>query len=146
MARDYRQMIGGAGVWVPRWLVIVLVLGAAFWFGTRILLPPSWLVQQLDAPDGSRSARLYRSVYMQHHFRVKIRDGWFWKTAHFSPPLPDDLRVDLGERLRWSEDSRQVWLLVEGGPVWGFHFDRQRNLSSEELAALPRGTPTRLQP
>ncbi len=143
MARDYRQMVRGRGVWVPRWLLIVLVILVAFWFGARILVPPSWLVQQLDAPDSSRSARLHRSVYMQHHFVVRIRDGWFWRTAHYSQPLTDDLRIDLRERLRWSDDSQQVWLFVEGRPVWGFDFAEQRSMRSEELETLQFENPYR---
>lgn len=132
-------MIRGPGVWVPRWLVVLLTVIGALWFASRIFLSPAWLVQQLDAPDSSRSARLYRSVYMQHHFQVKVREGWLWQTAHYSQPLTDDLRVDLRERLRWSDDSQQVWLFVEGRPVWGFDFDQQRNLRTDELEAISFG-------
>ncbi len=136
MARDYGRMVRGGGIYVPRWLVVIILVLVAIWFAARIFVPPAWLVQQLDAPDGTRSARLYRSVYMQHHFVVKVRTGWFWQTAHYSQPLPHDLRIDLGERLRWSEDSLRVWLTVEGAPVWGFDFERQRNLRGDELAGL----------
>lgn len=133
MARDYRQMTRAAGIWVPRWVLVIGIGLMALWFGSRIFAPPSWLVQQLDAPDGSRSARLYRSVYLQHHFVVKVKEGWLWQTAHYSQPIAPDLRIDLEERLRWSEDSRRVWLLIEGTPVWGFDFERQRNMSKDEL-------------
>jgi type IV secretory pathway VirB3-like protein len=132
MARDYRQLMRGEGVWIPRWVLTTLVLIVALWFAARIFLPPMWLVQQLDAPDGTRSARLYRSAYMKHHFVVKVRTGWFWQTAFYSQPLPDDLRLDLGERLRWSEDSRRVWLYMESAPVWGYDFERQQKLRLPE--------------
>ncbi len=135
MARDYRQLMRGEGVWVPRWVLVLLMGGLAIWFGARIFLPPNWLVQQLDAPDGERSARLLRSVHMDHHFVVKLKDGWMWQTAYYSQPVTNDLRVDLGERLRWSDDSQRVRLFMEGEPVWGFDFERERKMTREELHA-----------
>ncbi len=136
MARDYSQLVRQDGLWVPRWVILLLLALLALWFAARIFVPPMWLVQQLDAPDSQRSARLYRSVYMRHHFVVKVKEGWFWQTAHYSPPLDDDLRIDLGERLRWSEDGEKVWLTVEGEPTWGYNFSRQRNMNPQELAEI----------
>jgi len=108
-------------------------LVALLWFAARIFAPPMWTVQRLDAPDGERSARLMRSVYIRHHFVVQLREGLLWQTAHYSQPITNDFRIDLGERLRWSEDSKRVWLMMEGAPVWGYDFGRQRKLEADEL-------------
>ncbi len=129
-------MIRGPGIWVPRWLIFLALIILVFWFAARIFVPPMWVVQQLDAPDGTRSARLLRSVYIRHHFVVKLKDGWTWQTAFYSPPLTNDFSVDLGERLRWTEDSSQVWLRMEGQPVWGYDFVRRRSLYENELKQL----------
>lgn len=133
MTRDYRSMIRPGGVWIPRWALYLGIALFALWFGARIFIPPTWLVQQLDAPDGTRSARLYRRVYLEHHFIVKIQEGWYWQTAYYSPPLPRDFRIDLNERLRWSADSRRLWLRVEDERVWGYDFERQRAMGTNEL-------------
>lgn len=143
MARDYRQLLRTDGVWVPRWLVVTLLVVLALWFAARIFVPPRWVVQQLDAPDGTRSARLLRSVYLQHHFIVQLQEGWFWQTAYYSDRLPADFRVDLGERLRWSEDSQRVWLTLQGEPVWGFDFKQQRNLPATQLEPTNENEPAR---
>lgn len=135
--RDYRQLMRGEGIWVPRWVLYSGVALLALWFAARIFVPPMWVVQQLDSPDGNRSARLLRSVYIRHHFVVKLKDGWIWRTAYYSPPLSDDLRVDLGERLQWSDDANRVWLRVDGEPVWGYDFIRGRSLRSADLNELP---------
>lgn len=129
MARTYGNLFLGQGVWVPRWIITILVLGVLLWFAARIFVPPMWTVQRLDSPDGERSARLMRSVYIRHHFVVQLREGLFWQTAHYSQPIPDDFRVDLGERLRWSSDSQRIWLVMDGEPRWGFDFRLQRNLT-----------------
>ena len=136
MARDYGSFVRGEGIWVPRWVLTVLVLLIVLWLAARIFVPPMWTVQRLDAPNSERSARLMRSVYLKHHFVVQLREGYFWQTAHYSQPISEDFRVDLGERLRWSEDSQRVWLIVEGRPVWGFDFQRQRNMRPDELETL----------
>ncbi len=133
MARNYGQLFRGEGVWVPRWVITIIVLAALLWFAARIFVPPMWTVQRLDAPNGERSARLMRSVYIRHHFVVQLREGLLWQTAHYSPPITNDFRVDLGERLRWSDDSTRVWLMMEGAPVWGYDFERQRRLEADEL-------------
>lgn len=133
MARDYRELIRGPGIWVPRWLIVMIVLLLACWFASRIFLPPMWVVQQLDAPDGARSARLLRSVHMEHHFVVKLKEDWFWQTAYLSPPITNDFRVDLGEALRWSEDAQKVYLKIEDEPVWGYDFEARRRLTPDEL-------------
>jgi hypothetical protein len=132
MARNYRSLFRGDGVWVPRWVMVLCVLGLLLWFAARIFVPPMWTVQRLDAPDGSRSARLMRSVYIRHHFVVQVREGFFWQTAHYTQPIPADFRVDLEERLRWSPDSERVWLMMEGRPVWGYDFRARRNVRPDE--------------
>jgi len=129
MARTYANLAKREGIVVPRIVFYAVVTLGVLWFGSRIWVEPAWIVQQLDSPDGEKSARLKRSVYVRHHFVVEIKDGWTWQTAYYSPPLPDDLRMDLGERLRWSDDAKQVYLTFKGEPVWGYDFPAQRALT-----------------
>lgn len=122
------------GVWVPRWIValvgVVVVMVAAL----RILVPPAWMIQRLDSPDGSRTARLLRTRYVNREsLVVKARDRWGLRTLFYSPPLTNDFRVDLGERLSWSDDSRRLFLKMEGRPVWGYDFEARRALDAGEL-------------
>jgi hypothetical protein len=133
MARDYRNLLRSEGVWVPRW-VVTLVLGAVLvGVALRILVPPSWLVQRLDSPDGKRAAQLLRTQYLRQSLVVHVKEGALWHTAFYSPPITNDYRVDLGERLVWSEDSNRLFLLLGGRRIWGHDFSLGRNLSPQEL-------------
>lgn len=139
MARDYQKLLRSSGVVVPRW-VIAAVLGVTLlWIVARILVPPSWIVQRLDSPDGRRSAKLLRTQYLRESFVVQVREGSLWHTAYYSGPITNDYRVDLGERLAWSPDSKRVSLRVGGRPVWGYDFDRAADLGPAQLAAFTNG-------
>jgi len=133
MNRDYQKLTRAAGIWVPRWLVYAVVVILFLLVGLRILIPPAWTVQRLDSPDGERSAKLLRTKYLSESFVVHVRDGMLWRTAYYSPPITNDYRVDLGERLSWSEDSGRIYLQIEGTRVWGYDFDGDRDLRPDEL-------------
>jgi hypothetical protein len=135
MARDYRQLLRGDGVWVPRWVVRLAIAAVVVWAALKILVPPSWVVQRLDSPDGKRSAQLLRIRYLRENFVVHVKDGLLWHTAFYSPPITNDDRVDLGERLAWSPDSTRVYLRIRGRPVWGEDFLQGRDLRPDELEA-----------
>ena len=134
--RDYRKLgRREEGVWVPRWLVTLVVGAVLVWVALRIFVPPSWIVQRLDSPDGSRSAELLRTRYLRESFVVQVKDGALWHTAFYSEPLTNDYRVDLGERLAWSPDSTRLYLRFGGRVVWGWDSTQDRGLRSDELQA-----------
>jgi hypothetical protein len=135
MARDYRQLLKSEGVWVPRWVVRLVIGAIAIWAALRIFVPPSWVVQRLDSPDGKRSAQLLRTQYLRENFVVHVKEGLLWHTAFYSPPITNDYRVDLGERLAWSPDSARLYLRIGGRPVWGQDFLQGRDLHADELEA-----------
>jgi hypothetical protein len=132
MAREYGNLMRGEGVFVPRWVLVSLAFLAMLWLAARIFMPPMWVVQRLDAPDGARSARLMRSVHTRHHFVVQLKDGLRWQTAYYSAPLDEDFRIDLGERLRWSEDGQRVYFTLQAEPVWAYDFERGRPMTAAE--------------
>lgn len=135
MPRDYQKLTRGEGVLVPRWVLVGLAAIGLVFVALRILVPPSWVVQRLDSPDGRRSAQLLRTQYLRQSLVVRLREGGLWQTAFYSAPVTNDYRVDLGERLVWSRDSARVSLRVGGQFVWGHDFAAGRDLSREELAA-----------
>ena len=115
------------GILGPRWLVAAGGALALFWVGLSILKPPAWVVQRLDSPDGRHAARLLRTRYVAtENLVVRIKDGWVWRTVYFSPTLEADYRVDLGERLFWSEDSRRLSLRMGGRVVWSYDAEARR--------------------
>jgi hypothetical protein len=135
--RDYQKLTRGEGMFVPRWIVAGLAALGVLFVALRILVPPSWIVQRLDSPDGRRSAQLLRTQYLRQSFVVRLRETGLWHTAFYSAPITNDFRSDLGERLAWSADSTRVFLRVGGQFVWGYDFAVGRGLSIEELAAGP---------
>lgn len=105
---------------IPRrvvWALGVLALIVVVW---RIQQSPVVLIQRLDSPDGKRHAFLQRTKYVKDHFRVRLSGGGPSFIAYVSPPFDHDFRMDLGERLRWSEDGSTVFLRVEGHDVWQY--------------------------
>jgi len=112
---------------------MAVVAGALLFVGSRIFFPPSWIIQRLDSPDGKRAAELFRTQYLQQNFAVHVRAGMLWHTAYCSPPLTNDDRVDLGERLLWSKDSNRLYFRMQGRTVWGHDFTESRDLSRAEL-------------
>ncbi|OQA29741.1 MAG: hypothetical protein BWY59_00115 [Verrucomicrobia bacterium ADurb.Bin345] len=120
-------------MWVPRWAVLGVAALLLFLLGLRIWVPPSWVVQQLDAPDGRRSARLLRTRYVKDSFTIRVRETKFWRTVYYSDPLPDDLRVDLGERLFWTGDSSRLLFRMKNRVVWGYDFQQHRPLTETEI-------------
>ncbi len=133
MTRDYSRLTRPAGMWVPRWAVLGVAALLLFLLGLRIWVPPSWVVQQLDAPDGRRSARLLRTRYVKDSFTIRVRETKFWRTVYYSDPLPDDLRVDLGERLFWTGDSSRLLFRMKNRVVWGYDFQQHRPLTETEI-------------
>lgn len=120
---------------VPRWMVLGVGALALAFLAHRILHEPAWTVQRLASPDGRRTALLQRTTYIKDHFRIRVKDGRLWFTPYYSAPFTNDFRVDLGERLRWSEDSHQLYFRLRGQEVWVYDFRKEqgRNL-------IPSGT------
>lgn len=141
MARDYTKLARGQGIWLPRWVVIAVPAIIVLWAALRILVPPSWIVQQLDSPDGARSARLLRTRYVKDSFVIRVRDGKLWNTAFYSGPITNDLRVDLGERLSWTGGSSRLLFRLQGAPVWGYDFDARRALQRDEIDVYGASSP-----
>lgn len=139
MARDYQRLLHGPrsrGVTIPRWIAVLVPVLFVVLVGFRILVPPSFIVQRIDAPDGGRSARLERSRYADDHFIVYVRDqGWRWRTRYYSAALPEDFRIDLGERLAWSPDGSQLAFRMQGACIWGYDFEQDRPLTADERSA-----------
>ncbi len=134
MTRDYRKLLRNDGVYVPRAVFRVAIALGIVWMAWRIFVPPSWLVQRLDSPDGKRAAQLMRTRYLRENFVVRLKDGLFWSTAFYSATITNDYRVDLGERLSWSEDSSRVYFRLREKNIWGYDFSTGSDISPDELA------------
>lgn len=135
MARDYQDRTRRHGVFVPRWLITGILFAPLVLITLRILRPPNWTVQRLDSPDGRYAAMLVRHRYLQDAFSVRVKEGWAWRTCFYSEPVSDDYRVDLQERLVWTEDSRRLLFLLEGVPVWAYDFHAGRQVDPRALGA-----------
>lgn len=128
MGRDYGRLAGAprATVPVPRWVLIAVAVLALLFIARRILQAPVHNLQRLDSPDGRRVALLQRTAYIRDHLRVRVKDEGWWFVPYYSPPFTNNFRVDLGERLAWSEDGNRLDLLIGGRPVWSYDFPAER--------------------
>ena len=102
--------------------------------GMKILKEPTWLVQRLDSPDGSKTAVLKRVQYLRHYYKVQAREGKLWHTVYATGSVTNTYQVDLRERIMWSEDSTKLYFTLQGKMVAGYDFDVGRTLNPQELA------------
>ena len=119
MPRDYAALTRSpGGVLVPRWMFAsgVVFIGALLAY--LAFAPPSWTIQRLESPDGSRTAVLSRVQFGRQHFAIKVKDGLVWRTVFVSPPITNGFREDLGERLSWSSNSATLFFRVQNRVAW----------------------------
>lgn len=129
-----RRLAPHGALVIPRrvvWVLGFLALVAAVW---RIQQPPVVTLQRLDSPDGTYRAFLQRTKYVNDHFRVRLEGLGPSFVAYTSPPFESNPRVDLGERLRWSEDGATVFLRIEGTNIWQYdaRAGRGRDLNPDD--------------
>ena len=113
MVRDYRPLFEPEPGRLRRRIVAavggLIVLLAAL----QLLVPSARLMQQAEAPDGRRAARLLRVRDVRSHLVVKVRAGRLWHTVYYSPPITNEVQM-LGARLAWSPDAAQLFLVIQG--------------------------------
>ncbi|MFT5125954.1 MAG: hypothetical protein ACI9TH_004711 [Kiritimatiellia bacterium] len=134
MARDYRASIGqNRGVYVPRGIVYFIGFILLCVIGMKILRQPTWLVQRLDSPDGSKTAVLKRVQYIQHYYKVQAREHKLWHTVFTTGGVTNMYTVDLRERIMWSDDSDKLYFTLQGKMAAGYDFEADRLMAPEAL-------------
>lgn len=100
------------------------LMGFALFVSFRILTPPTKVVQQISAPDGSREARLMHVYYYSEPgYKVSTRTGRWWRTRVSLPEYKDRSTTERNAVLRWSYDSKRLFLDMNGTPIWGYDFE-----------------------
>ncbi len=123
------------GMSTGRAVGFLALMGFALFVSFRILTPPTKVVQRISAPDGSREARLMHVYYYSEPgYKVSIRSGRFWHTRASLPAYRDDSTADRNAVLRWSYDSRQLYLDMNGKPIWGYDFEKRSRVQLESGA------------
>jgi hypothetical protein len=123
MPRDFAALSGGpAGILVPRWMLATGIFLFASLLAFVAFSPPSWTIQRLESPDGSRTAVLSRTQFSKPCFVIKVKDGIAWRTLLVSPPITNSFREDLGERLLWSSNSTTLFFRMQDRFVWKHDF------------------------
>lgn len=91
----------------------------------RILKDPVETLQVLISPDGTRTAKLEQIYYAaEPGLKISVRSGRFWRTLTYLPPLTNAPPEGFKKAIRWSSDSRRLYLAVDGEPVWTYEFPR----------------------
>lgn len=105
---------------------LLALMGFALFVSFRIFTAPTKTVQILPAPDGSREARLQHVYYYSKPgFKVATRTRHLWHTQFYLPEYTNVPAGKLNETLRWSENSEQLYLEINGKEVWGYDFKNQ---------------------
>lgn len=99
----------------------LVLMGFVLFVSFRIFTAPARTIQVLTAPDGNREARLQHIYYYSKPgYKIAVRRKHLWHTLFYMPeytnaPVSKDT-------LRWSPDSKQVYLEFDGKPVWFYDF------------------------
>lgn len=113
------------GMSTGRAVGFLALMGFALFVSFRILTPPTQVVQRISAPDGSREARLVHVYYYSDPgCKVSTRTGRFWHTRLSLPACGDDSAPGSNAVLRWSIDSKRLYLDMNGSPIWGYDFEK----------------------
>ena len=125
MNRFYKRRFPGN---IPplRAVGLLALMGFALFVSFRIFTAPAKTVQMLTAPDGSREARLQHIYYYSKPgYKVAVRERRLWHTLFYLPEYTNASDGKAESRLRWRADSKQLYLDINGRPVWGYDFDTQ---------------------
>jgi len=99
------------------------LMGFVLFIAFRIFTPPTKLVQQITAPDGSREARLMHVYYYSDPgYKIAIRTQRLWHTLLYLPEYTGDTSKERNAVIRWSEDSKKLFFKINGKLVWSETF------------------------
>ena len=99
------------------------LMGFVLFIAFRIFTPPTELVQQITAPDGSREARLVHVYYYSDPgYKIATRTHRLWHTLLYLPEYTGDNAEKREAVLRWSQDSKELFFEINGKPVWSETF------------------------
>jgi len=88
----------------------------------KILTPPSDELARIDAPDGTRSARLVRYFYYDNRpsYKVYSREAGkpFWLSVYHLPAYTNVPPEAASPGIEWSSDSSRLDFLMNGTSIW----------------------------
>lgn len=107
---------------LPR-IGFLTLMGFVLFVAFRIFTPPTETIQRISAPDGSREARLQHVFYYSDPgYKVATRSGLMWHTRLYIPEYKDAPVEGREASLRWSADSRELFLEINGRTIWSEKF------------------------
>ncbi len=115
-----------SGMSPMRAIGFLALMGFVLFVSFRIFTAPTKTVQILAAPDGRHEARLQHVYYYSKPgFKIAVRERRFWHTLFYLPEYTNAPAGALVEKLRWREDSKQLYFDINGKTVWGYDFEAQ---------------------
>ena len=125
MDRFHKRTFFG-GMSRARAIGFLALMGFVLFVSFRIFTAPAKTVHTVSAPDGSREARLQYIYYSSKPgFKIAVREKRLWHTVFYLPEYTNVPAASIDGKLRWREDSKQLYLDINGRPVWGYDFDTQ---------------------
>lgn len=115
-----------SGMSPARAVGFLALMGFALFVSFRIFTAPAKTVQILAAPDRSREARLQHVYYYSKPgFKISVRERRLWHTLFYLPEYTNVPSGNVEGKLRWREDSEQLYFDINGRQVWGYNFETQ---------------------
>lgn len=112
------------GMSTGRAIGFLALMGFVLFVSFRIFTPPTEVIQQISAPDGSRDARLVLVYYYSDPgYKIATRTRRLWHTQLYLPEYTGDAAAERKASLRWSADSTKLFFEMNGKPVWSEMFE-----------------------
>lgn len=93
----------------------------------RILTPPSDETARVEAPDGSKTARLRTFYYYdnQPSYKIYYREAGkkAWLNLLYLPAYTNAPHESVEASLQWSTNSTQLDFLMNGSSIWHHVFE-----------------------
>ena len=93
----------------------------------KILTPPNHEIMRLNAPDGSKIARLRKFYYVsQPSYKIDYReaDKLIWLNLLNLPSYTNVPHATARESIQWSADSKQLYLKINDTNLWMYRFSK----------------------
>lgn len=119
----FQKWSASNGMSTGRAIGFLALMGFVLFVAFRIFTPPTEEIQRVTAPDGSREARLMLVYYYSEPgYKVATRTRGLWHTQLYLPEYKGEDSGVSEASIRWSADSKELFLEMNGRPIWSERF------------------------
>ena len=113
-----------------RHLQTFLLTAFVLFIAYKILTPPKKELARIDAPNGTKTARLQRISYYENHpsYRIDYREAneRIWQTLYDLSAYTNLPPEQALPSIDWSPDSTHLSFFMNGTCIWQYDFSQEQ--------------------